>query len=84
MLSLDRSSTEQPVLLDGEPADVSDVAEVRHWIRVYCGLLELEGGFPLPRPDALTQRLRTWHERLEFWRGRAREISHLPAPSVVR
>lgn len=75
MLSVKDSGRVRPLLLDDEPADVSDMGEVRHWIRVYAGLLELEGQFPLPRPVLLTQRLMTWHERLDFWRGRARQSS---------
>ena len=70
------SSTE-PALLDSEPRDTSDMREVRHWISVYSGLLEPEGSFRTPSlmPEVLERRFVIWHDRLDFWRGRAREIT---------
>jgi hypothetical protein len=67
----------EPLLLDSEPRDISDMREVRHWISVYTGLLEPEGSFHTRGriPEVLARRFGIWHERLDFWRGRAREIT---------
>lgn len=66
-----------PLLLD-EPADIADIREVRHWIRVYSSLLELSAAFPPDDQQTVSTRRRLvrWKERFEFWQGRAREISN--------
>lgn len=76
------STPAEPVLLDREPPDTSDVREVRHWIRVYTSLLELAASFPpvARENQALTRRLVVWQERLDFWLGRAPEIRNPSSP----
>ena len=71
-------SPAEPALLDSEPRDISDIREVRHWISVYTGLLEPEGSFRTGSliPGILARRFVIWHQRLEFWRRRAREITN--------
>lgn len=73
-----RSDPAESILLDGEPLDTADISEVRHWIRVYSGLLEaVDGSQPVAsRTRALSRRLQTWRQRLDFWQGRAREESN--------
>jgi len=67
----------QPLLLEREPADISDIREVRHWIRVYSSLLELSTCLPSGESsDAVTRRLLTWQQRLDFWQDRARQVSN--------
>jgi hypothetical protein len=66
-----------PLLLD-EPADIADIREIRHWIRVYSSLLELSVAFPPEEEQTASTRRRLviWRGRLSFWQGRAREISN--------
>ncbi len=70
------STPADPVLLDREPMDTSDLREVRHWIRVYSALLELAAIFPAAAPEnqSLTRHLAVWQGRLDFWLGRAPEL----------
>jgi hypothetical protein len=76
------STPAEPVLLDREPLDTSDVREVRHWIRVYTSLLELAANFPQAAREnqSLARSLIVWQERLDFWRGRAPEIRNPSSP----
>jgi len=62
--------------LDQEPPDITDVKEVRHWIRVYSDMLEAAKRFPAQSPEAVMRRFVIWQQRLNFWKGRAREISN--------
>ena len=71
----------EPLLLEREPIDVSDIREVRHWIRVYSSLLELSTCLPPGESsDPVTRRLQTWQQRLDFWQDRARELSNPGTP----
>jgi hypothetical protein len=76
------STPPEPVLLDREPLDTSDMREVRHWIRVYTSLLELAANFPQAAREnqSLSGRLISWQDRLAFWRGRAPEIRNPSSP----
>lgn len=76
------STPADPVLLDREPLDASDMREVRHWIRVYSALLELAASFPAGAREnqSLTRHLAGWQDRLDFWLGRAPEIRNLSNP----
>lgn len=67
----------EPFLLEREPADNSDLSEVRHWIRVYSSLLELSTSLtPGELSELMTRRLLIWQQRLDFWRDRARQLSN--------
>jgi hypothetical protein len=65
----------EPILLEREPADISDLSEVHHWIRVYSSLLELSTSLPASESsDLMTRRFLTWQQRLDFWNDRARQL----------
>ncbi len=67
----------EPFLLEREPADISDLSEVWHWIRVYSSLLELSTSLPPGETsDLMTRRLLTWQQRLDFWQDRAIQLSN--------
>ncbi|MDQ6883190.1 MAG: hypothetical protein M3077_02965 [Candidatus Dormibacteraeota bacterium] len=77
IIELPRHDEAVELLLLDEPADVSDIRDVRHWIRVYSNLVELAGEFPAQEAGApaLSRRLSSWEARLDFWQRRAREIA---------
>ncbi len=77
IVDLPRRADAVALLLLDEPADIADIRDVRHWVRVYANLLELAADFPAreAQSGSLSRRLDVWRDRLDFWQRRAREIS---------
>lgn len=79
IVDLPRRADAVDLLLLDEPADIADIRDVRHWVRVYSNLLELAAAFPARESQSasLSRRLAVWQDRLDFWERRAREIARL-------
>ncbi|MDQ6710404.1 MAG: hypothetical protein M3Z11_07580 [Candidatus Dormibacteraeota bacterium] len=84
IVELPRRADAIALLLLDEPADIADIRDIRHWVRVYANLLELAADFP-PRESqsaSLSHRLAIWGERLDFWQRRAREVTSPRSPTL--